>query len=381
MRMTEAHKTLLDIASSALFHLHQAAFADEAVYEEAIEQAVFPLIVSEQIECPDNWKKTYNALMASNFNISYEHTELHELMTEHQIPYVVLKGVASASYYPTPILRTFGDVDFLVKESDMEAAGKLLESIGFIPEKDRDGIHIGYHREESTWELHRSINGIPEGKEMIAEYLSDIIETAVPYEEGNGTVMVPDPFHHGLVLLLHTASHLTSEGIGLRHLCDWAVFAASLTNDAFAALFEEKLKNCGLWRFAQLLTLVSVKYLGAPERQWAGTASESMLETMMQDILTGGNFGHKDNDRYRQIKYISNRGERTVDEKSTMMQLWDTIGKKAKSEGKSRLVVVGEYAAMVLSGKRKLDSRETMKRAADRKQLYAEFHLFEQHGN
>lgn len=377
MALTEVQKKLLDITSNVLFHSNQVSFVDEAVYEEAIEQAVFPLIVSAQKDCADKWKKTFNALMASNLNISYEHTELHELMTEHQIPYVVLKGLASASYYPTPILRTFGDVDFLVKEQDVEAAGKLLESLDFVPEDDRDGIHIGYHREMSTWELHRSINGIPEGKEIIAEYLSNIIETAVPYEEGNGTVMIPDPFHHGLVLLLHTAAHLTAEGVGLRHLCDWAVFAASLTNDAFVVLFEEKLKGCGLWRFAQLLTLVSVQYLGAPERHWAGAASDYLLETLMQDILTGGNFGHKDDDRYRQIKYISNRGEHTVDEKSTVMQLWDTIGKKAKSEGKSRLGVVGEYAAMVLSGKRKLDSRETMKQAAERKQLYADFHLFE----
>ena len=34
-------------------------------------------------------------------------------------------------------------------------------------------------------------------------------------------IRIPAPFHHGLILLLHTVHHMLGEGIGLRHLCDW----------------------------------------------------------------------------------------------------------------------------------------------------------------
>ena len=380
--LSNTQKDLLLLTASALGGQagRTVEAGDEALIREACAQAVLPLVygVLPQ-ESKSLCGKEYQQTMAANMAISYAHTELHELLTENGIPYVILKGAASASYYPTPILRTMGDVDFLVKERDLKRAGELLEGIGFQPEADTGGVHIGYHRGNSTWEMHRSINGIPESVagEIIRGYLSDVIETAVNYDEGNGILRIPDHFHHGLILLLHTASHLTSEGVGLRHLCDWAVFVNHFTDEQFVTLFGEKLKACGLWRFAQLLTLVSVKYLHLSPKAWAGEAEEELLEGMICDILTGGNFGKKDEDRYRQIKYISNRGEHTVDEKSAVRQLWDTVSRKAKAENKTRLGVLTDYAKLVIQGKRKLDDGETIRRAGERKGLYAEFHLYE----
>lgn len=378
--LSNTQKELLALTATAIFGAESVKAGGEALIREACDQAILPLVYAL---LPQESKalssKEYKQTMAANMAISYEHTELHDLLTENGIPYVILKGAASASYYPSPILRTMGDVDFLVKEQDLKRAGELLEGIGFQPEEDTGGIHIAYHREGSTWEMHRSINGIPDNPagEIIRGYLSDLTETAVDYDEGNGILRIPDDFHHGLILLLHTASHLTSEGVGLRHLCDWAVFVNHFTDTQFVALFESRLKACGLWRFAQLLTLVSVKYLHLPEKDWAGDAEEELLEGMICDILSGGNFGKKDEDRYRQIKYISNRGEHTVDEKSAVHQLWETVSRKAKAEHKTKLRVLTDYARLVLQGKRKLDDLKTIRRAEGRKELYTEFRLYE----
>ena len=67
----------------------------------------------------------------------------------------------------------------------------------------------------------------------------DIITSA---ERGNVSeveYMVPTAFHHGLVMLLHVAGHLINTGIGLRHLCDWAVFAAKFSDEEFCEMFED----------------------------------------------------------------------------------------------------------------------------------------------
>lgn len=345
--------------------------------KEASAQAVLPLVAAN---ADSEEKNKINAILAKNLGIIYEHTELHELLTANNIPYVILKGCASASYYNDPVLRTMGDVDFLVNSQDVACTGGLLESIDFerAAEDDGAGIHVAYHRDASTWELHRSINGIPSGAcgDSVKSYLSDIIVSAVDCETSCGTISIPAPFHHCLVLLLHTASHMTSEGVGLRHLCDWAVFA----NKVKVEQWKTELQSCGLWDFARILTLVSVKYLGLPEQSWAGTADDSILEQLITDILDGGNFGTKDDDRYRQIKYISNRGEHTVDQKNAVVQLWDTIGKKAEAERKSRIGVLAEYISLVVSGKRKLDTGKTIGSASQRKKLYAELHLYETAG-
>jgi hypothetical protein len=122
------------------------------------------------------------------------------------------------------------------------------------PEEEKGRIHVGYHRTAekgrtgSVWELHRDVNGIPHGSSaegIIRAYMADLLETPVDYEEENGTVKVPDAFHHGLTLLLHTASHLTGEGVGLRHLCDWLVFADHFSEPDFTELFEDRLKKQG----------------------------------------------------------------------------------------------------------------------------------------
>lgn len=46
-------------------------------------------------------------------------------------------------------------------------------------------------------------------------------------------------FHHGLVMLLHLFSHLTGARIGIRHLCDWALFLNSIEEKEFLKLFQE----------------------------------------------------------------------------------------------------------------------------------------------
>lgn len=380
--LSNIHKDLLLLTASAIGGQadRTADAGGEALIREACAQAVLPLVYGAlPQESKALCRKEYQQTMAANMAVSYEHTELHDLLTANGIPYVVLKGAASASYYPTPILRTMGDVDFLIHEDAIQRTGQLLAEIGFQMEPDTGGIHIACHRGTSTWEMHRSVNGIPAGEAgaAIQAFLSDAIETAVDYDEGNGILRIPDHFHHGLILLLHTASHLTSEGVGLRHLCDWAVFVNHFSDGQFTGLFEDRLKACGLWRFAQLLTLVCVRYLHLPVREWAGQADGELLERMICDILHGGNFGKKEEDRYRQIKYISNRGEHTVDEKPTLLQLWDTVSKKAEMEQKTRAAVLADYARLVMQGKRRLDSGATLRRAGERKSLYAEFRLFE----
>ena len=196
-------------------------------------------------------------------------------------------------------------------------------------------------------------------------------------------------------MLLHTASHLTSEGVGLRHLCDWAVFVSSLSDAEFRELYEKKLKAFGLWRFAQALTLLGIEYLGAPKRVWAVRALErksitaEQLESLMNDILSGGNFGFKDMNRYREIKYISDRGERTVNSDGIIKQGFKTLNQKVYADYKTiekhrfllpigYLAEGGRYIGLLLSGKRKsFGTRQMLQEAAQRKKVYSSLRLFE----
>lgn len=330
-----------------------------------------------------------------NTNNFQEHNELNELMKAHNIPYVAIKGLSSAAYYPDPSLREMGDVDFLVYEKDFERARQAVLSIGFdVDHGDEKGKHIAFKRDPmSIWEQHRRINGIPKGNigKLIEEEIYETIETARTITLDGAVCRIPDEFHHGLIILLHMISHMTSEGIGLRHLCDWAVFVNSFTDDEFVELFVGRLKSFGILKYAQIMTALSEKYLGIEHKQWSENLDidNDLLHGIMTDIMNGGNFGKKDANRYREIKYISNRGERTVDRKNIAAQVIWTLNQKTYLDypwiKKSKIFLPfgwfaesGKYARLLMTGKRKSKSTSAMlKEAANRKNIYSKMELFE----
>lgn len=391
-----SQKILLDIIKKSLFNkkvILSGKFITSEILTEAKHQAVYSLVYSV---IKDKAEKTdgefFSQIITNNIRVEYAHGEINQAFKKFNVKYVVLKGVSSALYYHEPLLRTMGDVDVLVSGDDVLSADKALKSIGFVTNEnlDTENMHIAYRRKDGIiCELHFRVNGVPDNEktDTINNYLSDIYEKSFECNTQNCTCVLPSKFHHGVILLLHTASHLTNEGVGLRHLCDWAVFVNSFSNDEFIALFEKPLKQMGLWRFAQLLTVVSEKYLGCDPKDWAGTADRNLLEGIVTDILNGGNFGYKDADRYRQIKYISDREKRTVSKINPVFQLFSSINSKTKAELKftqkykillplGYVITVLKYLGLLLTGKRKIDRFSTLNTAEKRKNIYKEFYLF-----
>lgn len=411
--MNDVQSLLLQVISAALFGKKAPNVAADRLIplvDESKVQAVYPLafsvldsqlqekLTAEQYnECSEEF---FRYAIANTQNFA-EHGELHELMIANNIPYVAMKGLASAMYYPDPCLRSMGDVDFLIEKENVSRAGKLLESIGFAVDhgEEDESKHIAYHRPPmSIWELHRTVNGIPNNEigKMIRTDIDRMINNSELTEVDSFICRLPSKFHHGLIMLLHTASHLTSEGVGLRHLCDWVVFASALSDAEFREVFEKKLKRFGLWRFAQALTLLGIRYLGAPNRVWTLEAVDShklddkTLVSLINDILSGGNFGTKDMNRYREIKYISDRSEGTVGKSGGILRqgfkaMNDKVRRDYKSLGKHKalfpvgyLAEGGKYLGLLLTGKRKSSNTKQMfKEAAERKRIYSALNLFQ----
>ncbi len=396
--MTDSQIILLNLLSKALFgKTIEMGNADWLVIlKEAKNQAVVQLVnsVLDNSNLPPEeakqWKLVSSATITYNIQVLYNHSVLHRWMTHANIPYVVLKGAASASYYSIPTYRSMGDVDFLVKNGDLERAGRVLEEQGLKPWDKEHISHIVYLGPKMHYEMHFNLAGTPNGEagNLVREYTEDIFEKAGVRKIGVGEAALPSPFHHGLILLLHTCHHLTGEGVGLRHLCDWAVFENSFSEDEFCELFETKLKKLGLWMFAQILTRVSIKYLGADEKSWA-IAEEDVVDALMEDIFTGGNFGKKDSDRALQTMLISDRGKDGVG-KTSMVSEFLRSGNGIvyhnwpKSKTNKLLLPFGwvyfgtRRIFREMTGKRKkTDVRKLVDGAAERRRLYEQLHLYE----
>ena len=401
-KFSENQSLILKLLAKALFDI-QITLPEKidwnGIYKESIEQTVLPLIyqaLGDAVppEEKGSWKLSVYQTLANNAQVLFEHTEVHKIFSREKIPYVIIKGACSAKYYPEPRLRMMGDVDFVVRKKDLSRAGAVLTKEGYTWAEDKEHVaHYVYYKGSSVWEMHWSMSGIPTGEngKQTRKFFDDIIETAVYDPSG---YKIPDEFHHGLVMLIHTARHLLNTGVGLRHLCDWAVFAERFDDDQFKDVFEEKLKACGLWRFAQLLTQLSVRFLGASEKSWAmDDVDEEYLESMMSDIFAGGNFGVKDPERINQAKLYTDQRKGAAGNVGFIRQSISTMNERSLRalpilKRVPVLVPLGwlyvgiRHLIRIRRGKRPaIHINKMMKGASERGQIYKEFHLFEENSS
>lgn len=398
--LSKTEQILLDILGNALFHAGHVIGSHydwNCVLREAYVQAVPRIVLSEidsnmlDTELYSKIKRKTDQILANNIRVNREHANLHQRFVSAGIPYMILKGCASTAYYPDPMLRSMGDVDFLVLKSDIERAGRVLESEGFQAWGEKHICHIVYRKNMAHLEMHFEPSGIPYGRagDLVREYLSDAIEMAIETDTEFGKMIMPSKFHHGLVLLLHTSHHLTGEGVGLRHLCDWAVFVDSLTDELFCELFEEKLKAIGMWKFAQILTQTAVHYLGCKEKKWVGKEEQEVTKAIILDIFAGGNFGKKDIERSNESRIISNRGKSGIGRTSMFRQLFLSLNEVVRTRwGISKkcpvLLPIGwiffgvKYLIWIVMGKRKaIHPKKMIEGASARRDLYQKLQLFE----
>ena len=170
--MTDYQSTLLKLLSKTIFgNQIEVENADWlVVLKEAKNQTVIQLADSVldksklTTEEANHWKLASSADIANNIRIAHNHKMLHDWLTGANIPYVILKGLASASYYPIPAYRSMGDVDFLVRNEDLERAGRVLEEHGLKPWDEEHISHIVYRGPKMHYEMHFNLAGTPHGK-------------------------------------------------------------------------------------------------------------------------------------------------------------------------------------------------------------------------
>ena len=361
--MNAMQEQLLSLLSHVLFDTPTAVTIGPETEAEAKSQAVSTLIGTD-----------YKTL-SSNIRVINSHAELTRVLAG--IPFTTFKGYASAFYYPVPINRPMGDVDFIVAPEYYPAAVERLEGAGWEKLGFDHERHESFRKNKIEFELHTEIKGIPNGadgivsdsetaEEKVRTLLADLIETARAVQIQQGTVIIPDDFHHGLIMLLHVAGHMLNDGgVGLRHICDWAVYCHRVDVERF----RQQLESVGLWTFACQLTALCSKYLGLPEMDWVGEQDDGFLEALMEDVLAAGNFGTKE------------AGRRTALEvKKTSFA---EITKKRYPQASGirlplyMLINVFRYGRLLATGKRRAIKPSTFIGAKGRDELYSRFRLFE----
>ncbi len=164
--------------------------------------------------------------------------ELNELLKGYE--YIMVKGMTVAELYPTPALRSMGDIDLLIHIEDRDKIHKLLLDGGFSYKGEIVAAEFKYEKNGHALEVHDSLVHRTLGKEKRIAYFLQ----AWDYVK-DGKL---DWSFHLIYLLEHLRQHFIGQGTGFRQFMDIALVAKKENIDW--NFVSEGLKKIDLYEFA-----------------------------------------------------------------------------------------------------------------------------------
>lgn len=229
--------------------------------------------------------------------------QLVESLEAAGLPVLVLKGCGVAALYPVPELRKSGDVDILIRESDLERATEVLKKSGC-------GVRVSQHANHHLAccspdgidvELH-TLLAEPFRDEKLNRRLESLLpeyfEKRVYQSCMEVSLPVPMELHQALQLLLHMLQHFLRAGFGLKLLCDWTVFWNREGAGQLAADFLNLAEECHIRDFAETVTKVCKEYLGLnKELEMGENCSAELAADFLLDVFEAEEFGKASGER------------------------------------------------------------------------------------
>ena len=215
----------------------------------------------------------------------------------------ILKGQGNAVMYPKPYSRTPGDVDVWVNASREDIrvlAQSLAKGKGCV--KDESLNHIELEVNGVAVELHSTpaIMNNPVYNNRLQKWLkrnADLqCSNIVSLPDNAGDVAVPTSYFNCVYQLFHLYHHYFYEGVGLRQIVDYyyVLVKSEERRVKNQAALQRELKYLGLWKFAGAVMYVLYVVLGLPEERMIRPMDVKRGRVFLDEILSGGNFGHYD---------------------------------------------------------------------------------------
>ena len=171
-----------------------------------------------------------NVIVNHNLKLGEVEKEVLGILTGGGLHPVVMKGSTCAARYPSPELRTGGDVDLYLDKDEFPKAVELILAAGIESDSRPDGS-VEFTRNGCEVELHRQYFDL------------HVRESVLP--------PVGTPEAELVMLSAHILKHACGVGIGLRQIIDFALAYKAYPGDfdALQAIF----RRCGISRWNTLL--------------------------------------------------------------------------------------------------------------------------------
>lgn len=274
----------------------------------AAEQAILPLIVdalpAEAFSEGMGWmRRTAQELTVKQAASTAEFLLLYGSLARLGLRPAVMKGIVCRSLYPEPELRPSTDEDLLIPPEAFPRYHEALLSLGLqLLDPDalkEDADEVTYVDDSRGLYLELHMRPFPSGSEAYGDcnrFFDGAPDRAVELPVYGVSIRTLGETDHLLFLLCHAYKHLLHGGVGVRQLCDIALFVERFGDRID---WERVIKACAelrLTTFAAAVFRIGEKHLGVPAPD-AFPAKEIDELPLLEDCLRGGVYGADDRDR------------------------------------------------------------------------------------
>lgn len=215
--------------------------------------------------------------------------ELFEKLTAAGIDHLLFKGYVVRDYYPMPELRSYGDIDILIKPEDRKRSHELMLAQGFEVKDDWEPVY-SYHNNFELYEIHTEVMEIDVSDK--ADYRG-FFGTAWEHTDklGEHSYRLTPEFHF-IYLLTHIAKHIRGSGAGIRMYLDIAAFIKHFGDSVDWQYIDSKLQELKLKEFANMALTISERGFGVRSPIELHEIGEETFENFLDYTMDGGIFGH-----------------------------------------------------------------------------------------
>ena len=214
--------------------------------------------------------------------------QLTHALSAEGIDHLLFKGYVVRDYYPIPELRTFGDIDFLIRPEDRAKCDAYMKAQGFEPKENWEPV-FSYIRGAEFYEIHSHVleTDISERADYRA-YFSHVWDDAVQRSEHT---YVLRPEYHLLYLLTHIAKHIHSSGAGARMYLDIAFFLRHFGGSLDWAWFRGELEKLNFYDFTNTVFTFVSREFGVESPIPLRKIDEQTYRDFVDFTMSGGTFG------------------------------------------------------------------------------------------
>lgn len=191
-----------------------------------------------------------------------------EFLNKRGLSYVIMKGQTLSPFYPHPLMRSCGDIDFYCPPESYQQTQKVIEErLGITMIHDRSEIHDNFQIEGFDFEMHSALTRLSfpshqrQWEKLAAEELMHHPQTMTLH--GREVAILP-PTLNAVFVFAHLMEHFEEKVLGLKQLTDFAMVINACRHDIDRERLEQYLQRIGLRKAFRAMGAWLVRKLGFP---------------------------------------------------------------------------------------------------------------------